>query len=106
MADQLTRNLIEPLHHKATAEQVLAERALNRRLEGGCQVPIACYAIHKNGGLWLRGLVASIDGKQVIYDEISGQATDGEILGVRLAEQLLNAGADAILKAVYEASND
>lgn len=101
MADQATLELIAPLHHQTTAEQVLAERALNRRLEGGCQVPIACYAIQQNEQLWLRGLVASTDGTTVIYDEITGNPSDGEKLGVQLAERLLAAGADVILKAVY-----
>ncbi|HEY7771992.1 MAG TPA: hydroxymethylbilane synthase [Marinagarivorans sp.] len=100
--DLRTIELIKALHHDTTAEQVLAERALNRRLEGGCQVPIACYAIHRDGGLWLRGLVASPDGKEVIFDEISGQTHEAEIMGVTLAERLLAAGADVILKAVYE----
>lgn len=101
MADQATIDLLTPLHHATTAEQVLAERALNRRLEGGCQVPIACYAIQQEGNLWLRGLVAKPDGTQVIYDEITGKPSDGEKMGVELAERLLAAGADVILKAVY-----
>ncbi|WP_054112581.1 hydroxymethylbilane synthase [Marinagarivorans algicola] len=101
MADQTTIDLLTPLHHDTTAEQVLAERALNRRLEGGCQVPIACYAIQKEGHLWLRGLVANPDGSEVIYDEITGKPSDGEKMGVELAERLLAAGADVILKAVY-----
>ena len=102
MADQNTIELIKALHDDASAEQVLAERALNRRLEGGCQVPIACYAIPRDGDLWLRGLVASPDGTQVIYDEISGKPSDGEAMGIALAERLLAAGADVILKAVYD----
>ena len=102
MADQATINLISPLHHSTTAEQVVAERALNRRLEGGCQVPIACYAIQKDGALWLRGLVASVDGKQVIYDEITGTPNTAEAMGITLAERLLAAGADAILAEVYK----
>lgn len=101
VADQATQALIAPLHHDKTAEQVLAERALNRRLEGGCQVPIACYAIEKEGQLWLRGLVANPDGSEVIFDEMTGSPASGEAMGVELAERLLAAGADRILKAVY-----
>lgn len=101
VADKQTQALIAPLHHDKTAEQVLAERALNRRLEGGCQVPIACYAIEKDGQLWLRGLVANPDGSEVIFDEMTGSPADGEAMGVELAERLLAAGADVILKAVY-----
>ncbi len=99
--DEQTKALIAPLHHDKTAEQVLAERALNRRLEGGCQVPIACYAIEKDGQLWLRGLVANPDGSEVIFDEMTGSPDTCEQMGVALAERLLAAGADRILKAVY-----
>lgn len=101
MDDQATLDLIKPLHHQRTAECVLAERAMNRRLEGGCQVPIACYAIHKEGQLWLRGLVASPDGTEVISDEMTDTVENGEAMGIALAERLLAAGADKILAAVY-----
>ncbi|WGO98894.1 hydroxymethylbilane synthase [Saccharophagus degradans] len=101
-ADSETLKLLQALHHTLTAEQVLAERAMNRRLEGGCQVPIGCFAVHQNNQLWLRGLVADPDGSKVIYDEMTGAAADGEKMGVELAEKLLAAGADKILKAVYD----
>lgn len=99
--DQRTIELIAPLHHKPTAELVLAERAMNRRLEGGCQVPIACYAIPSDEGLWLRGLVGSPDGTEMLYDEIRGPIAEGEAMGITLAERLLAAGADRILAEVY-----
>lgn len=99
--DKATQALLAPLHDSLTAEQVLAERALNRRLQGGCQVPIACYAIHQQGRLWLRGLVGAPDGSQMLFDEITGAPAEGEILGVQLAERLLAAGADKILAEVY-----
>lgn len=100
-ADAATIALIQPLHHVTTAEQVLAERAMNRRLQGGCQVPIACYAIHRNDQLWLRGLVGAPDGSEMLFDEISGPVADAEQMGVQLAERLLSAGADKILAEVY-----
>ena len=99
--DTGVRSLIAPLHHALSAQQVTAERAMNRRLEGGCQVPIGCFAIHQNGELYLRGLVASTDGRKILRDEIRGPAADAEALGVTLAERLLAAGADAILAEVY-----
>lgn len=99
--DQHTIDLIQGLHHDTTAEQVTAERAMNRRLEGGCQVPIACYAIQKDSQLWLRGLVADPDGSKVIYDEITDTPDNAEAMGITLAERLLDAGAEQILKAVY-----
>jgi hydroxymethylbilane synthase len=94
--------LLKPLHCDDTAPRVLAERAMNRRLEGGCQVPIGCFALRQdNEQLWLRGLVGSPDGQQMLEDQISGPVADAEQLGVDLAERLLAAGADAILKDVY-----
>lgn len=99
--DETTRKLLKPLHHTLTAERVMAERAMNKRLEGGCQVPIGCYAIHTEDGLWLRGLVGSPDGAEMIEADIRGACSEAEIMGVTLAEQLLSYGADRILKEVY-----
>lgn len=99
--DRAIQTLLAPLHHPKTAEQVLAERAMNRRLQGGCQVPIACYAIHEGDGLWLRGLVGAVDGTKMLFDEIRGPVSEAEAMGVTLAERLLAAGADKILEEVY-----
>jgi hydroxymethylbilane synthase len=75
---------------------------MNRHLQGGCQVPIACYAIHTTEGLWLRGLVGAPSGALMLYDEIRGNVDDGETMGIALAEKLLAAGADKILAEVYQ----
>lgn len=101
--DQELINLLQPLHDTQTASRVLAERAMNRRLEGGCQVPIGCYALLQNNDtqIWLRGLVGLPDGSRVLRDEITGPVESAEALGIQLAEQLLAAGADEILKHVY-----
>ncbi len=104
LADAATRALLMPLHHTLTAQQVIAERAMNKHLQGGCQVPIACYAIHSEGGLWLRGLVGSIDGTQMLRNDIRGGVDDGEAMGITLANTLLAAGADKILAEVYQAA--
>lgn len=101
MADATTRQLLQPLHHVKTAEAVNAERAMNRRLQGGCQVPIACYALHQDNTLWLRGLVGDPDGSVILRDEIYGHVDDAEVIGIELAERLLAAGADKILAKVY-----
>ncbi len=93
--------LLQPLHHSVTAQAVTAERSMNRRLEGGCQVPIASYAIHRDGQLWLRGLVAEPDGSLVLEAEITAGPDDGEEMGIALAERLLEAGAGLILEKVY-----
>ncbi|HHH13496.1 MAG TPA: hydroxymethylbilane synthase [Thiolapillus brandeum] len=102
--DERVNELIAPLHHPPTATCVLAERAMNHRLEGGCQVPIAGHALLDGDRLWLRGLVGSLDGKVIIRGEVRGDTTEAETLGRSLAERLLADGADEILRALYQAS--
>lgn len=100
-ADTEIHALLAPLHHRETALRVTAERALNKRLNGGCQVPIACYALLENDQLWLRGLVGQPDGGLLLRAEDRAASSDAEALGARVAEALLAQGAEAILKAVY-----
>ena len=98
--DSDTMALIAFLKDEPTFIRVSAERAFNHRLEGGCQVPIAAYATLENDKLWLRGLVASLDGKTVISGERRGNAGDAESMGVSLAEELLANGAKEILHSL------
>jgi len=93
--------LLECLNHAPTATRVVAERALNKRLNGGCQVPIACYAVLDGEQLWLRGLVGQPDGTVLLRAEGRAPAADAEALGVQVAEALLDQGAEQILQAVY-----
>ena len=99
--DARTRELLAPLNHDETAIRVKAERAMNTRLEGGCQVPIGSYAELTEGELWLRALVGAPDGSQMVRGERRGKAQDAEQLGVSLAEELLDNGAREILADVY-----
>ncbi|MBA6413284.1 hydroxymethylbilane synthase [Parahaliea sp. F7430] len=100
--DSSTLERLQVLHHLATAQRVTAERALNRRLEGGCQVPIACYAeFNQAGDLWLRGLVGQPDGSRLLRAEATAPASDAEALGISVAEDLLAQGAGEILAEVY-----
>jgi hydroxymethylbilane synthase len=101
--DSHTLALLAPLEHAATRYSVMEERAMNRKLQGGCQVPIGAYAMLENDQLWLRGLVGAIDGQQIIRGEVSGPTAQAEKLGESLAEQLLAQGADDILREVYGA---
>ncbi|GMQ52739.1 hydroxymethylbilane synthase [Halopseudomonas aestusnigri] len=94
--------LLLKLNDEDSALRVRAERALNTRLNGGCQVPIACYAERENGQLWLRGLVGDPDGRRLLRAEARGPESDPETLGISVAEDLLAQGAQAILDAVYE----
>ncbi|GAB4293209.1 MAG: hydroxymethylbilane synthase [Thiohalomonadaceae bacterium] len=93
--------LLAPLNHAPTATRVKAERAMNTRLEGGCQVPIGGYAELDHGVIVLHGLVGRPDGSAVVRGSISGKPEDAEELGKVLAEDLLSRGADAILREVY-----
>ncbi|MGL4751746.1 MAG: hydroxymethylbilane synthase [Aeromonadaceae bacterium] len=95
--------LLAPLAHPATALCVRAERAMNRALQGGCQVPIGAYAELHGDEVWLRGLVGSPDGQQILRAERRGPAATAEQLGQSVAEQLLAMGADKILREVYSA---
>ena len=99
--DLVIQQLLAPLEHKETRICVLAERAMNRKLQGGCQVPIGAFAILQQNELWLRGLVGQLDGSEILRSEIKGQASQAEQLGTQLAEQLLALGADRILDVVY-----
>ncbi|WP_437611508.1 hydroxymethylbilane synthase [Erwinia sp. V71] len=100
--DQHTIDLLAALNDDDTAVRVKAERAMNTRLEGGCQVPIGSYAVLEGDTLWLRGLVGSPDGTQMIRGERRGPRADAEKMGISLAEELLDNGARDILAEVYQ----
>lgn len=96
--DTEVRTLLAALDDPATALTVRAERAFLRRLEGGCQVPIAAHATLDGAQLRLHGLIGLPDGTQVVRGEQTGSATDGAQIGVALAERLLTEGGAAILE--------
>ena len=98
--DKEIQELLKPLEHQETRYRVLAERAMNAGLEGGCQVPIGSYAEIKNNQLHLEGLVGSLDGQQIIRATIEGEVEDYHQLGTQLAEHLLQLGADKILNQI------
>ncbi|WP_338365192.1 hydroxymethylbilane synthase [uncultured Pseudoalteromonas sp.] len=99
--DEVTKALLAPLEHNQTRIRVNAERAMNRHLEGGCQVPIGAYALVDGEQVHLRGLVGAVDGSEILYDEVTGHINDAEAIGVELAKKLLAQGADKILAEVY-----
>ncbi len=97
--DMGVQNAVQPLDDALTHQTVRAERALLRHLGGGCQAPIAAYATVESGHLHLRGVVASLDGSEVIRGSAAGALDDPEPLGDRLAQDLLNRGARAVLES-------
>ncbi len=99
--DERLRELLAPLACEQTTIRVTAERGLNHRLEGGCQVPIGAYAELDGDDVWLRGLVGEVDGSNIVRGEIRGPHAEAEALGVKLAEELLANGAKEILEKLY-----
>ena len=98
IGDEKIESLIAPLNHVDTHIRLSAERAMNNRLNGGCQVPIAGFSVLEKNEIYLRGLVGRPDGSEVVRGEIRGPSQNAEALGRQLAEQLLNDGADVILR--------
>ncbi len=96
-ADAHINQLITPLDDRSAHTRVIAERAINARLNGGCQVPIAGFAELTGGELFVRGLIGRPDGGRVIRSETRGPASQAEALGRRVAEDLLDQGAGKIL---------
>ncbi len=93
--------IVAVLDHPETHAAVRAERALLRRLEGGCQVPIAAHAEVEGEAIVLQGLVASLDGRSLVRGEARGERRAPEAVGQALAEDLLRRGAAEILRAIY-----
>jgi len=101
LADGPVREAIAFLDDPDTSCAVRAERALLRRCEGGCQVPIAAHGRVRGGNLTLSGLIASVDGSRCVRGSVAGAADQCETLGVELAERLLEDGGREILEEVY-----
>ena len=96
-ADEEVCHLLSTLNHPETAVAISAERSFLRRLQGGCQVPIAAHGIVSADQLRLTGYVGSIDGKRWVRQELEGSLEEAETIGVVLAERMLADGADKIL---------
>ncbi len=100
--DSAVKELLAPLAHAETTSRIVAERALNQALNGGCQVPIAGFALLSDGQIYLRGLVGEPDGSQILRAEATGQIDQAATLGKKVAEDLLAQGADAILAKLQQ----
>ncbi|WP_394213090.1 hydroxymethylbilane synthase [Enterovibrio calviensis] len=100
--DERVRALLEPLADANTTYRVLCERAMNNRLQGGCQVPIGSYSEIQGDQIYLRALVGEPDGSEIIRGEVTGPLEKAEELGTGLAERLLAEGARPILEKLYQ----
>ena len=101
-ADPGVLALIKVLEHRPTALRCLAERSFLRSLEGGCQVPIGVNSSFDSAdNLVLIGMVASLDGKRLIRDQVQGSLADPEAIGIALAEKLRSQGAGEILQQIF-----
>lgn len=101
--DSEVNEVISGLNDNTTATLINAERVFCRHLGGSCQLPIAAYAEKINDQIYLRGMVGSLDGSEIIKDGVSGPLNESEALGIALADQLLEQGADRILEKLLDA---
>lgn len=101
-ANSEVHEILQPLHNEATFSAVRAERALLKKLEGGCQVPIGAFAESLSNGLFLDAIVGSVDGTITFRKKLRGSKTSPEKLGETLAKDLLKAGAKEILDEIYK----
>lgn len=93
--------LLEPLHDQESTIRVRAERAMNARLNGGCQVPIAGFSELINGRLFMRGLVGKPDGSVIYRAEMTGAIENADEIGRSIADELLASGAGKVLQELY-----
>lgn len=100
--DMFVTGLVAQLDDFSTRIAVTAERTFLDRLEGGCQVPIAGHAVLEGETIRLDGLVASLDGQHIIRDTIHGSVNQAASLGIQLAERILHAGGESILREIYK----
>ena len=96
------KNLLNSLHDKETAICLEAERAMNERLNGGCQVPIGGHAQLHDEMISIKGIVGSTQGEKIISADRFGSKDDATKLGCQLADELIKNGADVILESLYE----
>ena len=99
--NKIVNEIVKSIHHENTYKAVLAERALLKELEGGCQVPIGAFAEVRQNGLFLDALVGSLDGNLTFRKKMRGSASNPDKLGKDLAKALIKAGAKSILDEIY-----
>lgn len=103
--NKLAEEVLQAIHHEDTFFATEAERSFLKTLEGGCQVPIGAYGQVKTNGLFLDGIVCSLDGTITYRKDLRGSKKEPDKLGKQLAIDLIKAGANTILKEIYSSSN-
>ncbi|MCW8804380.1 MAG: hypothetical protein OQK57_08280 [Ignavibacteriaceae bacterium] len=104
--NKIVNEIVKSIHHEDTYKEVLAERALLKTLEGGCQVPIGAFAEVKPNGLFLNALIGSLDGSITFSKRMRGSKNNPEEVGKKLANDLLKAGAKIILDEIYRTTRE
>lgn len=105
--DSRILDLIQPLNDDETSIKVQAERVLSQRLYGGCQLPLAAHAVIENDDMFLRALVARVDGSEMIHAEARGDYSNWRDIANQVADDMLAKGADKILQdALDQAAQD
>ncbi len=102
--NEVAEDILKSIHDESTYLAAIAERSFLRALEGGCQVPIGAYAEVKANGLYLEGLVGSVDGTISFRKRLRGKKSEAKELGIALAEDMIEAGADEVLREIYSTS--
>jgi len=101
-SNKIAEEVVKLIHNQKTYLEISAERAFLKKLEGGCQVPIGALAELKSNGMYLRGVVGSVDGSIMFDGKVKGRSADAVKLGTSLASSLLKAGAKKILDEIYQ----
>lgn len=99
--DENIKNILSFIGDKPSYTRALCERAFLRKLQGGCQIPIGCHSILKDDKIYVKGIIYNLDGSKKIEKEYTGDVSNPENAGERLAEMVLAAGGDEILKEIY-----
>lgn len=100
--DEEVRNLVGKIDHYESRTAITAERALLKKLEGGCQIPVGALGTVEKGRLRLEGVVASLDGEQLVRSSLAGDVREAAEIGVKLAENLVRLGAGEILRKMRQ----
>lgn len=96
--DEEVYNIVKNLHHKESYQAISAERGFLRRMHGGCRIPVGSYGFIDNNILTLEGMICNLDGTRIIRKKVQGKSGEAELIGIKLAEEILNSGGKEILE--------